>query len=91
MAKLKITITGFVPTPQMSLVCALTGEVPEEGVFCAETGLIYERRLIQKHLAARGCCPVTGVQLKADQLVPIKRKIRHREGKRRPSERKRET
>ncbi|CDJ39622.1 hypothetical protein ETH_00037165, partial [Eimeria tenella] len=56
----------------MSLVCAVTGEVPDEAVFCPKTNLIYEKRLIMKHIAATGCCPVSGAQLQQQDLLPIK-------------------
>ncbi|KAL8272323.1 hypothetical protein Esti_003734 [Eimeria stiedai] len=57
---------------QMSLVCAVTGEVPEEAVFCPKTGLLYEKRLILKHISASGCCPVTGIHIQAQDLIDVK-------------------
>ncbi|KAG6556848.1 hypothetical protein Mapa_001795 [Marchantia paleacea] len=45
---------------------------PEEPVVSRRTGLLYERRLIEKHLAENGTCPVTGESLPADDLISVK-------------------
>ncbi|KAF8822480.1 WD domain, G-beta repeat domain containing protein [Cardiosporidium cionae] len=54
----------------MSLVCAISGSLPEEPVL-SKTGYIFERRLIEKHIDANGKCPVTGVDLDKVDLHPI--------------------
>jgi len=55
----------------MSLVCALSGIAPEEPVL-SKTGYIFEKRLIEKHIATNSKCPVTGELLTADDLISIK-------------------
>jgi pre-mRNA-processing factor 19 len=56
-------------------VCAVSGEVPVEPVVSRASGLLFERRLIHKHLQDTqaphaqdgvGTCPVTGEPLNRD-------------------------
>ncbi|PFH36161.1 WD domain, G-beta repeat domain containing protein [Besnoitia besnoiti] len=55
-----------------SLVCAISGVIPEEPVFSVKTGLIYEKRLIKKHLETSGVCPVTSQPLSLEDLTDVK-------------------
>mmetsp|Transcript_75935 Transcript_75935/g.180542 ORF Transcript_75935/g.180542 Transcript_75935/m.180542 type:complete len:503 (+) Transcript_75935:156-1664(+) len=55
-----------------TIVCAISGHAPEEPVFAPKTGYVYEKRLIEKHLASAGKCPVTKEDLSKDDLVGMK-------------------
>ncbi|MFQ6666322.1 hypothetical protein Gotur_032707, partial [Gossypium turneri] len=50
----------------------VSGEVPEEPVVSKKSGLLYEKRLIERHIADYGKCPVTGDPLTMDDIVPVK-------------------
>ncbi|XP_050120425.1 pre-mRNA-processing factor 19-like [Malus sylvestris] len=51
--------------------CALSGEVPEEPVVSKKSGLLFEKRLIERHISEYGKCPVTGEPLTADDIIPV--------------------
>jgi pre-mRNA-processing factor 19 len=50
---------------------AVSGAVPEEPVVAKPSGLLFERRLIEKVLAETGRCPVTDAPLSAEDLLPL--------------------
>ncbi|KAM7466398.1 hypothetical protein LguiB_013960 [Lonicera macranthoides] len=56
--------------------CSISGEVPEEPVVSKKSGLLYEKRLIERHISEPkqdfGKCPITGEPLTMDDIVPIK-------------------
>ncbi|XP_012487307.1 pre-mRNA-processing factor 19 [Gossypium raimondii] len=52
--------------------CSISGEVPEEPVVSTKSGLLYEKRLIERHISDYGKCPVTGEVLTMDDIVPVK-------------------
>ncbi|EFJ38655.1 ubiquitin-protein ligase, PUB59 [Selaginella moellendorffii] len=54
------------------MFCAISGLTPEEPVISKRSGLLFERRLIEKHLAENGTCPVTGESLTEEDLLPVK-------------------
>ncbi|EPS73033.1 hypothetical protein M569_01722, partial [Genlisea aurea] len=54
------------------MICSISGEVPEEPVVSKRSGLIFEKRLIERHISDYAKCPVTGEPLTADDIVPIK-------------------
>lgn len=54
------------------MFCAISGVTPEEPVVSVKSGLLYERRLIEKYIAETGQCPVTGDVLTSQDLVVIK-------------------
>ncbi|RXH78413.1 hypothetical protein DVH24_001931 [Malus domestica] len=51
--------------------CALSGEVPEEPMVSKKSGLLFEKRLIERHISEYGKCPVTGEPLTADDIIPV--------------------
>lgn len=53
-------------------ICALSGIIVENPVVSKKTGHIFEKRLIEKHIAATGRCPLTKVELTKDDLLDIK-------------------
>ncbi|CAF2261988.1 unnamed protein product [Brassica napus] len=51
---------------------AVSGEVPVEPMVSKKTGLLYEKRLIERHISDYGKCPVTGELHTIDDIVSIK-------------------
>ncbi|KQK23734.1 pre-mRNA-processing factor 19 [Brachypodium distachyon] len=54
------------------MICAISGEVPEEPVVSKNSGLLFERRLIERYIEDHGKCPVTKDELAMDDLVAVK-------------------
>jgi pre-mRNA-processing factor 19 len=54
------------------MICAISGEVPEEPVLSKKSGLLFERRLIERYIEDHGKCPVTRDDLAMDDLVTVK-------------------
>ncbi|KAF7837423.1 Pre-mRNA-processing factor 19 [Senna tora] len=52
--------------------CSISGEVPEDPVVSKKSGLLFEKRLIERHISDYGKCPVTEEPLSLDDIVPIK-------------------
>ncbi|KAK6772902.1 hypothetical protein RDI58_028140 [Solanum bulbocastanum] len=52
--------------------CSISGEVPEEPVVSTKSGLLFEKRLIERHISDYGKCPVTGEPLTMDDIIPVK-------------------
>eukprot|EP01065_Artemidia_motanka_P050684 TRINITY_DN8725_c0_g1_i1.p1 TRINITY_DN8725_c0_g1~~TRINITY_DN8725_c0_g1_i1.p1 ORF type:complete len:526 (+),score=158.26 TRINITY_DN8725_c0_g1_i1:57-1580(+) len=55
-----------------AVLCCISGTPPEEPVVSRKTGHVFERRLIEKHLADSPKCPVTDEPLDTGDLLPIK-------------------
>ena len=53
----------------------VSGEVPEDPVVSKNTGHVFEKRLIEKLLAAEGKCPITGAAMSEEDLLPLKCKV----------------
>lgn len=53
------------------MFCAISGEVPNEPVVSKTNGYVYERRLVEKFIKETGNCPISGLPLSEDDLVPI--------------------
>ncbi|XP_055707757.1 pre-mRNA-processing factor 19 [Phlebotomus papatasi] len=56
----------------MALVCAITNEVPDQPVVSPHSGAIFERRIIEKYIVENGCDPISGKELKVEELIEIK-------------------
>ncbi|ONK70833.1 uncharacterized protein A4U43_C04F2000 [Asparagus officinalis] len=54
------------------MICSISGEVPEEPALSKKSGLLFERRLIERHIAEYGKCPVTKEDLTMDDIMPVK-------------------
>ncbi|KAI8625634.1 WD40-repeat-containing domain protein [Xylariaceae sp. FL1651] len=54
------------------MLCALSGEAPQEPVVSKLSGSVFEKRLIEKYVEENGKDPVTGEELTLDDLLPIK-------------------
>ncbi|KAJ8768425.1 hypothetical protein K2173_021578 [Erythroxylum novogranatense] len=52
--------------------CSISGEVPEEPVASKKSGLLFEKRLIERHISDYGKCPITGEPLTMDDIIPVK-------------------
>ncbi|KAJ8339855.1 hypothetical protein SKAU_G00344880 [Synaphobranchus kaupii] len=61
----------------MSLVCAISNEVPERPCLSPVSNQVYERRLIEKYIAENGADPINGQPLSEEQLIDIKAKPRN--------------
>ncbi|KAM9377109.1 pre-mRNA-processing factor 19 [Pholidichthys leucotaenia] len=56
----------------MSLICAISNEVPEHPCVSPVSNQVFERRLIEKYIAENGTDPMNGQPLSEEQLVDIK-------------------
>jgi pre-mRNA-processing factor 19 len=54
------------------MICAISGEVPDEPVVSKRSGLLFERRLIERYIEDHGKCPVTKEDLSMDDIVLVK-------------------
>ncbi|KAI2615239.1 Prp19-domain-containing protein [Hypoxylon sp. NC1633] len=54
------------------MLCALSGEAPQEPVVSKSSGAVFEKRLIEKYIEENGKDPVSGEDLTIDDLLPIK-------------------
>ncbi|KAF3765243.1 Prp19-domain-containing protein [Cryphonectria parasitica EP155] len=54
------------------MLCAISGEAPEEPVVSKKTGTVFEKRLIEKYIEENGKDPITSDELDLDDLLPIK-------------------
>lgn len=54
------------------MLCAISGEAPEEPVVSKKTGTVFEKRLIEKYIEENGKDPVTGDELDLEDLLPIR-------------------
>ncbi|KAL1526962.1 hypothetical protein AB1Y20_015651 [Prymnesium parvum] len=53
------------------MFCAISGNAPEHPVV-SKTGHLFEQSVIEKYIEATGKCPVTGEELSASDLLPLK-------------------
>ncbi|KAI8248217.1 Pre-mRNA-processing factor 19 [Colletotrichum sp. SAR 10_77] len=53
------------------MLCAISGEAPQEPVASKKSGTVFEKRLIEKYIEENGTEPVTGEALTADDLLPL--------------------
>lgn len=56
----------------MSLVCAISNEVPEHPVISPVSGSIFEKRLVEKYVVENGTDPINGEKVSVDELIEIK-------------------
>ncbi|KAL4190586.1 hypothetical protein AMTRI_Chr07g25440 [Amborella trichopoda] len=54
------------------MFCAVSGVTPEDPVVSKKSGLLFEKRLIERHILDYGKCPVTGEPLTMDDIVSVK-------------------
>lgn len=53
---------------------SVTNEVPDQPVISPLSGAIFERRIVEKYITENGCDPITGAEIKIEQLIEIKSK-----------------
>ncbi|XP_055339573.1 pre-mRNA-processing factor 19-like [Paramacrobiotus metropolitanus] len=56
----------------MSLICALSREIPEQPVVSSVSGSVFEKRLVEKYIEEYGTDPINGQPLAKEQLIEIK-------------------
>ncbi|KAL8940180.1 MAG: hypothetical protein Q9211_002397 [Gyalolechia sp. 1 TL-2023] len=54
------------------MLCAISGEAPQNPVASRKSGTVFERRLIEAYIAENGRDPVTDEDLSTDDLVELK-------------------
>ncbi|KAI9749415.1 MAG: hypothetical protein M4579_006881 [Chaenotheca gracillima] len=54
------------------MLCAISGEAPQEPVASRKSGNVFEKRLIDAYIAENGKDPVNGEELSTDDLVELK-------------------
>jgi len=54
------------------MLCAISGEAPEEPVVSKKSGAVFEKRLIEKYVEENGKDPVSGEELDLEDLLPIR-------------------
>ncbi|KAI1840889.1 hypothetical protein JX265_013385 [Neoarthrinium moseri] len=54
------------------MLCAISGEAPQEPVISKLSGNVFEKRLIEKYIEENAKDPVTGDDLTLDDLLPVK-------------------
>jgi len=52
--------------------CSISGHPPVHPVVSLKSGYVFEKALIEKHLQVTGTCPVTGEELRMEDLMPLK-------------------
>lgn len=66
-------ITSRANTPQpTTMLCAISGEAPREPVASRKSGNVFEKRLIEAHIAENHTDPVTGEDLSVEDLIELK-------------------
>jgi pre-mRNA-processing factor 19 len=54
------------------MLCAISGEAPREPVASRKSGNVFEKRLIEAHIAEMHTDPVTGEDLSVEDLIELK-------------------
>ncbi|XP_041977583.1 pre-mRNA-processing factor 19 [Aricia agestis] len=56
----------------MALYCAISNEVPEVPVVSPSSGAVFEKRIIEKYIIENGVDPISGKDLRVEDLIEIK-------------------
>ncbi|CAH0406726.1 unnamed protein product [Chilo suppressalis] len=56
----------------MALYCAISNEVPEVPVVSPSSGAVFEKRIIEKYIIENGVDPLSGKELRVEDLIEIK-------------------
>ncbi|KAK5720467.1 hypothetical protein LTR17_014943 [Elasticomyces elasticus] len=54
------------------VLCAISGEAPEQPVASRKSGNVFERRLIEAYISENGTDPVNGEELSVEDLIDLK-------------------
>ena len=66
------TSRHFSHTTTPTMLCAISGEAPREAVASRKSGNVFEKRLIEAHIAEHHTDPVTGEDLAVEDLIELK-------------------
>ncbi|TDZ36095.1 Pre-mRNA-processing factor 19 [Colletotrichum spinosum] len=53
------------------MLCAISGEAPQQPVASKKSGTVFDKRLIEKYIEENGTEPITGEALTTDDLLPL--------------------
>ena len=56
----------------MSLVCSISGEVPDSPCISPVSGFVFEKRLLEKYVQANGVDPTNNESLSMEQVIDVK-------------------
>ncbi|KAL5113561.1 hypothetical protein ACEQ8H_008570 [Pleosporales sp. CAS-2024a] len=59
------------PVAHANMLCAISGEAPREPVASRKSGNVFEKRLIEAHIAQNHTDPVTGEELAVEDLIAL--------------------
>ncbi|KAL4816872.1 WD40-repeat-containing domain protein [Aspergillus spinulosporus] len=54
------------------MLCAISGEAPQEPVVSPKSGSVFEKRLVEAYIAENGKDPVNGEELSTEDLIEVK-------------------
>lgn len=57
------------------IIFSVTNEVPEHPVVSTSSGAIFEKRIIEKYILENGCDPISGKEIKIEELIDVKSKF----------------
>lgn len=50
----------------------VSNEIPEHPVISPSSGAIFERRIIEKYIIENGCDPISGKEMRSEELIEVK-------------------
>lgn len=53
----------------------VSNEIPEHPVISPSSGAIFERRIIEKYIIENGCDPISGKDMRSEELIEVKGKL----------------
>lgn len=68
-------MSRYMMLKELYFVPVVTNEVPDQPVISPLSGAIFERRIIEKYLIENGCDPITGKEMKVEELIEVKGKV----------------
>lgn len=60
-------------TNKICFLCyKVSNEIPEHPVISPSSGAIFERRIIEKYIIENGCDPISGKEMRSEELIEVK-------------------